>query len=141
MQKTQFSVVLVNKAGELAKVAQVLGRARVNIEALALTDGIHTGIVKLVVDDAKRARAALKRARLPFSEQRVLAVSLEDEPGALAKLCARLAKRGLSIDYVYGSSGPGCDCDECECEGDCGCTHGVLMLSVAEIKAAQAALK
>lgn len=131
MKKTQFSLVLTNKAGELAGLAQVLARAEVNIQALAITDGVHTGVVKVVVDRTDPARNALKDAGLHFSEQQVLAVPLSNTPGALADLCSKLAKDGLSLDYVYGST--------CSHEDHCDCTC-TLMVSVADLTTAEGAV-
>lgn len=126
MKKTQFSLVLANKAGELARLADVVSGARVNIEAMAISDGVHTGVVRMVVDRPDAARAALQEAELQFSEQEVLAVPLANAAGALAELCGKLAKDGLSVDYVYGST---CRCtDETRC--DCQCT---LMIGVADL--------
>jgi hypothetical protein len=127
MKKTQFSLVLANKAGELARLADVVSGAEVNIEAMSISDGIHTGVVKMVVDRPDTARAALQKASLQFTEQEVLAVPLANTPGALAELCGKLAKDGLSIDYVYGST-----CADGNC--DCQCT---LMISVADISTAE----
>ena len=133
MKKTQFSLVLVNKPGELANLAELLAKAEVNIEALAISDGIHTGVVKVVVDKPDPARAVFKEAALQFSEQKVLAVALADTPGGLAELCASLAKDGLSVDYVYGST--------CSSAGSVGCTcESRLMVSVQNLAEAEAAV-
>lgn len=130
MKKTQFSLVLANKAGELARLASVLAEAKVNIQALSITDGIHTGVVKVVVDQPNQARDALEAADLQFTEQQVLAVPLANTPGALAELCGKLAKDGLSIDYVYGST---CIHDK---DGACDCKCS-LMVSVADLATAE----
>jgi len=34
----------------------------------------------------------------------VLALSMANVPGAVAKACAKLAKKRVNIDYVYGSA-------------------------------------
>lgn len=125
--KTQFSIVLANRTGELAKLADVMAKANVNIEALAISDGIHAGVVKLVVADPAAARSAFTEAKLSFCEQEVCALPLPNKPGALARLCAKLAEEGHSIDYVYGST--------CSCEGvTSGTCKPMLMLSAASLK-------
>jgi len=128
MKKTQFSLVLANKAGELAKLATVLAGAEVNIQALAISDGGPTGVVKVVVDQPDRARAALRETSLQFSEQEVLAVPLPNTPGALADICSKLARDGLSVDYVYGST--------CTHEESCDC-RCALMVAVADLSTAE----
>ena len=129
--KIQFSVVLTNRRGELAKLAAVMANAMVNIEALSMSDGIQAGMLKLVVADPDTARKAFAAASLSFTEQPICAIPLPNEPGALARLCTMLAEQGHSIDYVYGSiaspaPGQGCSCTP------------VLMLSVADLKATEA---
>lgn len=133
MQKTQFSLVLANKAGELARLAQALAQGEVNVEALSISDGIHAGVVKVVVDKPDAARRALRAAELNFAEHAVLAVPLPNAPGALAALCSKLAADGLNIDYVYGST--------CSCGGksECGC-QSTLMLSAADLSTAESAV-
>jgi hypothetical protein len=131
-KRTQFTVMATNKPGELAWLAKILGKAKVNIEAISINDGVHHGVVKIVVDDAKAARKALKKAELAASEQDVLAVALADKPGAMADLCAKLARKGVNIDYIYGST---CACGE----GGCSCECRVI-LSVTDAAAARAAL-
>jgi hypothetical protein len=121
-KKIQISVLLDNNPGELAKLAKVMKVAKVNIEALAINDGIHHGVAKLVVDNPDAAGKALKKARIPFSTQKVIAVALPNKPGVLADVCAKLAAKGINIHYVYGSTcSCGCGC-ECECECSCQCT-------------------
>jgi hypothetical protein len=108
----------------------VLASAKVNLEALSLSDGVHTGVLKIVVDDPAAARTALEQGGLQFYEQPILAVALPNQPGALAELCRELAEDGFSIDYVYGST--------CRCPGDhdrdC---QSELMVSVADLKAVE----
>lgn len=130
MEKTQFSLVLANKRGALAEFAQLLAEAKVNVEALSLSDGVHTGVLKIVVDDPDAARAAFQAGKYQFYEQPILAVALPNHPGALADLSAKLAEDGYSINYVYGST---CRCPgahEPECQSE-------LMVSVADLKAVE----
>ncbi len=128
--KIQFCVVLANRKGELAKLAAVMANAKVNIEALSVSDGIHAAMIKLVVANPDAAREAFSAAKLSFTEQPICAVPLPNEPGALARLCAWLAEQGHSIDYVYGSIPMNIPGKACTCTP-------VLMLSVADLKATE----
>ena len=124
MEKTHFSMVLVNKKGELARLGELLGEAKVNIEALSISEGVHTGVVKFVVDEPDRARVALEAQKLEFSEDRVVAMMLPNRSGALAEICRKVAEEGFSINSVYGST----------CSEGCNC-HAQLMVSVADAEA------
>jgi len=126
-KRTQFSMVLVNRRGELAKLSKALAEAKVNMEALSLTDGVHTGVAKVVVDNPEAAKKALKAHDLHFHVQEVFVISLPNSPGALAELSQNLADEDLSIDYIYGSA--------CGCKKDCGC-ESKLVISTSSLKAA-----
>ena len=131
-KKTQVSIMLVNEPGELGTVAKLMARAKVNIEALAINDGAHHGVLKMVVDNEDAARKALKKADIQHAVHPVLAIPLRNRPGALAKLCAKLERKKINIDYVYGS---GCQCsDKCPCD----CT---IIVSCCDAKALKKALR
>ena len=98
---TEFSVRLANRPGMLAKLAQTLADANVNIEALAAFGFDEEGIVRLIVDDADIARRALREAGLSATEREVLTTVLEDRPGSLAQMAQELADAGVNIDAVY----------------------------------------
>jgi hypothetical protein len=68
----QISIFLENKAGRLAEISRVVAEAGVNIRALSLADTSDFGILRLIVNDNDKAKAALKelltitiRPRLP----------------------------------------------------------------------------
>ena len=97
----EFSVRLSNRPGMLAALAETLARAEVNIDALAAFGFDDEGMVRLIVEDADRARRALVEAGLAVTEREVLTTVLEDRPGSLAKMTRQLANAGVNIDAVY----------------------------------------
>jgi len=100
----QLTVCLENKRGQAAKLGEVLAKAGVNILAISVVDTTDTGLVRVVVDSAAKAAAALEKAGMKATRQSVLTVSLPNEPGALAAVAGKLAKAGVSISYLYGSA-------------------------------------
>jgi len=107
---TQLTVVLENKPGQLARMSAVLSRAKVNILAISVVDSVDTGVVRLVVDSAAKAKQALARAKMSVTQQPVLTLSLPNQPGALQTAAAKLAAAGVNINYVYGSvTGKACE--------------------------------
>ena len=60
MKVKQLSVFLENLSGRLAEITGALGDAGVNIRAFSLADTSDFGILRLVVSDIGRARAALQ---------------------------------------------------------------------------------
>ena len=100
----QFTVALDNAAGTLAALCATLRRARVNVEAVSVTDNTDCGWVRLIATPAPRARAALARAGHTVCAQLVMAVEVPDRPGELERLCRGLAKAGVNVGYIYGST-------------------------------------
>ncbi len=93
----QLTVQLANKPGTLAQVAQSLGKAGVNMRALA----VFEGRAKIIAEDPAKGREALQREGLHASIEDCLTVDMSDKPGALGDICARLSAAGINIDYAY----------------------------------------
>lgn len=104
----QISVFVENKSGRLFDVASVLGKANINIRALSLADTLDFGVIRLIVDDMKKAAAVLKESGFTASLTDVLAIRIADVPGGLAEVLDVLSKNSVDIEYMYafaGSSG------------------------------------
>jgi hypothetical protein len=105
MTAIQISVFLENKSGRLTEVTRALANAGVNIRALSLAETIDYGVLRLIVDKPKEAKAALTQAGFTVSETEVIAVEMPDRPGGLAEIVGMLTKRGLNIEYLYAFVG------------------------------------
>ena len=101
MQAEQISVFLENKAGRLAEVTGILAEADVNIRALALADTSDFGVLRLIVDDNKKAVDALKNRGFTVGRTDVVAVEVEDRPGGLHRLLDMLHKSEINVEYMY----------------------------------------
>jgi hypothetical protein len=102
---TQFSVFLANKPNILAQVCQQLADDRVNILALSMMDASEHGVLRLVVEDAERARRSLDALNVPRTETAVLLASLPNRPGAMADVVERLASNHIGVSYAYCTAG------------------------------------
>ena len=98
---TQFVVSGQSKPGVIAKVASVLGEAGVNIKAFSAPEVKGTGKLRLLVADVEGARAAFKAAKIKFSEETALLLSLENKPGAFKKVADTLTKSRINIKCGY----------------------------------------
>lgn len=98
---TQFVVSGQSKPGVLARVASVLGEAGVNIKAFSAPEVTGTGKLRLLVADVDGARAAFKAAKIKFSEETALLLSLENKPGAFKKVADLLTKSRINIKCGY----------------------------------------
>jgi hypothetical protein len=97
----QLSIFLENKSGGLADVLDVLARQGVNLRALSLADAADIGILRVIVDDAEKAYAALREAGLVARRTKVIAIEVPDRPGGLATTLAALRPSGLNVEYMY----------------------------------------
>lgn len=97
----QLSVFLENKAGRLSGITNILAKSNINIRAISVADTTEFGILRLIVDDPERACECLKKESITVSLTEVIAIGMDDTPGAFAKAMNLLADNGISIEYVY----------------------------------------
>lgn len=102
---TQFSVFLVNKPGVLAQVCHALAGDKINIVAMTMMDSMEHGVLRLVVEDAKRARTTISRLGVPSTETDVILAELPHRSGALADFVGRLAEAHVNVNYAYCTTG------------------------------------
>ncbi|QBI18298.1 ACT domain-containing protein [Egibacter rhizosphaerae] len=97
-------IVLIpdDRPGMLARLGEAAEQANINIEGVAAFTGEGKGVVHVLVPDAEHALEALRAAGLDVRAARdVLVVDCPDEPGALGKICRRLADAGVNIQQAY----------------------------------------
>jgi hypothetical protein len=105
---TDFTVILADRPGELARLGEALGGSGVNIRGLAAFTGEGRGVVHVLVDDrdVTRARDALQDAAMGVADEReVLVVDVEDKPGTLGELTRELADANVNVDLAYTTFG------------------------------------
>ena len=105
-----FTLILDDQPGELARMGEVLGDAGVNIGGLAAFTGEGRGVIHVLVDDdaASRASHALHEADMGVADEReVLVIDVVDRPGTLGELARELAAANVNIDLAYTTFGGG----------------------------------
>jgi hypothetical protein len=103
-----FTVILQDEPGQLARLGEATGQAGANIRGLAAFTGEGHGVIHLLFDDddAPRARAAIEEAGLGLADDReVLVVDLNDKPGTLGELARELAAASVNIELAYAAYG------------------------------------
>ena len=123
----QLSVTMENVPGQLERICRVLAQAKVNIRGLSVADATDLATIRLLVSDPAAAQKALREAGLACSTQEVLVLELDDKPGALETVAARLGAARVNIQYIYGS-------------GDSGKGKGVLVLKADDVDLARQTL-
>jgi hypothetical protein len=99
----QISVFLDNGPGRIAEVTTVLAKAGVNLRAISIADTADFGILRLVVDKEDAAQAALTKAGFTIRSSDVVAIEVQDQPGALAGVMALFQRFQVNIEYLYAS--------------------------------------
>ncbi len=98
----QLSIFAENKPGKLARVTQVLAKEKINIRATTIATADTFGVVNLIVDDPKRAEAALAKAGMTVHLREVLAILIPDKPGGLDSLTQLFHQEGINVNNAYG---------------------------------------
>lgn len=98
----QLSIFAENKPGRLAAVTKVLAKEKINIRATTIATSDTFGVINLIVDDPKKAEAALTKAGMTVTLNPVLAVVIPDEPGGLDRLTQLLYAEKINVNNAYG---------------------------------------
>lgn len=101
MKVMQLSLFLENKPGRLSFPCHVLAQAGINILTLSLADTQQFGIMRLIVREWERAKAALEQAGCVVNATPVVAVEVADKPGGLQDVLEIMDKAGVNVEYMY----------------------------------------
>ena len=137
----QVSIFVENKEGKIADVLKVLAKENINISALSLADTTNFGILRLIVDDPKKAKNILQMEDMIVKINEILAVGINDQPGGLAKVLDILAKAKVAIEYMYAFTGHNKDnatvvfkTNDLERAYDCLKLNDIPLIEAADIK-------
>lgn len=103
----EVTAYLENKPGRLAKICSALAHEKVNIQALSVMDTPDRSVLRLVTDDLDPTRKALTSLGTECEVCEVLAVEMENRPGALARVLESLAAEHINVEYAYVAPGAG----------------------------------
>ena len=104
MPKTkQITAWLESKPGELGRITQALGKAKVNITAFCAWSVAGESPIRLLVSSPAKAKKVLANLGIRCTEEEVLCVTLANDAGTLGKVGTRLGAANINVDYGYGS--------------------------------------
>lgn len=97
------AILLEHRPGELARMGEALGRARISIEGGGAFLTGNKGVAHFLFHDGEAARAALEQEGLTVVAVRDVVVQRlrQDEAGQLGKLCRAMAMAGVNIEVLY----------------------------------------
>jgi hypothetical protein len=102
MPRKDLVIIPDDEPGVLARLAETLGNAGINIQACSAFTGGGKGVVHLLVDKDEEAIQVLADAGVEVKAARRVAVAqLENRPGTLAEACHRVEEAGVNIEQAY----------------------------------------
>lgn len=101
MNIKQLSIFVENKQGRLAEITEILSKANANIRALSIADTTDFGILRIIVDKPDEAAALLKDSGITVSVTNVIAIGINDVPGAFSRPMRILSDAGIDVEYMY----------------------------------------
>ncbi len=101
MKIEQIAIFMENKPGHLRTICSAIAEAGVNIRTLSLADTQQYGILRLLTDNAAKAREVLTGAGFVVNTTEVLAVEVDDKPGGLLNILDIIGENGINIEYMY----------------------------------------
>lgn len=101
---TQLAVFLKNVPGALQELLRSLAEEEINIEGMMVNDAADHAVVRLVVDQPSKAIHLLGDRGAVVVESDILVHEMQNQPGEILALSAKLAKNRINIAYVYGST-------------------------------------
>lgn len=123
----QLAIFLDNRPGTLARMADSLGEAKINIYAISMSDTVDYSVIRMVVDDYRKAIEIFEDHGTLVVEDDVLMIDGDNKPGSLARIAHRLAEADVNIEYAYCATPPNAK-------------KGLMILRVDNVKKALKAL-
>ena len=102
----QLAIFLDNRPGTLARVADALSEAKINIYAIATSDTVDHSVIRLVVSDYRKALHLFEERGTLVVDDDVLMMEGDNKPGSLARIAHKLSNAKINIEYAYCATPP-----------------------------------
>jgi len=100
----QLAIFLDNRPGTLARVADALAEAKINIFAITTSDTVDHSVIRMVVGDYRKAINVFEEHGTLVVEDDVLMIDGSNKPGELARLAHKLSDAKINIEYCYSAT-------------------------------------
>ena len=103
-QTKEFSIILDDRPGSLAKATDAIAKAGINIEGFCAVpsgkDG--KGAFRVVTKDASSTRKALEAAGFKVQDEHdAVIIDVEDRPGVVAQIFRNIAQNEINVGPTY----------------------------------------
>lgn len=104
----QISLFLKNQPGAMAEISVKLAKKKVNILGLSIDESTDWGVFRIIVNSLDRAKRALHSfGPKALMVNKVLELTLPNEPGQLQMVSTKLSRGGVNVNYAYSSGHEG----------------------------------
>src|SRR5215207_3640364 len=93
----QLAIFLDNRPGMLARVADELAKAKINIYAISTSDTVDHSVIRMVVSDYRKALQVFEEHGTLVIEDDVIMIDGSNKPGELARMAHKLAEAKINI--------------------------------------------
>ncbi len=97
----QISIVVDDNVGVIADLSYLLGKTKINIDALSAEVHGGKGVINVLVKDDEKATQVLKSNGYNVLSSEIMVIKVKDEPGALSEVSSKLQKSNVSIKSLY----------------------------------------
>lgn len=97
----QVSIFIENKLGQITDVTTLLSQNNLSIKSINLADSSEFGLLRVIVDDAQKAKEVLDDAGISLKITDVFAVAIDDHIGSFNEVVSLLSKNNINIQYTY----------------------------------------
>jgi hypothetical protein len=102
----QLAIFLDNRPGVLARVADALAEASINIYAITTSDTVDHSVIRMVVSDYRKALHVFEERGTLVVDDDVLLIEGSNKPGQLAAMARKLGDAKINIEYCYSATPP-----------------------------------
>ncbi len=102
----QLAIFLDNRPGMLARVADALAEAKINVYAITTSDTVDHSVIRLVVSDPIKALHVFEERGALVVEDDVVMLEGTNKAGELARIAQQLADAKINIEYCYSATPP-----------------------------------
>ena len=97
----ELVIISKDRVGLLADISDALGKVKVNIESVSADIVGSNAVVKLILSDEKKGKAALQKSGFKPVAGDTLVLTLNDRPGELSRIARLLSAEGVNMTNVY----------------------------------------
>lgn len=97
----QLTIRIQDQSGASWRVFQTLADKGVNILSYSIEDQPDFGILRLIVDNVKKAEQALSEQQIGVELTPVYSLNVPNEPGSMSGVLRHLFDKAISLDFLY----------------------------------------